>query len=510
MAQNNSLDALFAKGLTINQFLDKYEEMKEDENNKKSYSIFNAGNETSMSDIYRAIDTDGNDELSEKELADFRAYDKTDGEDVLSEADLKVLYNKTFEKIKEQQSGETAEENYEKNINSDELKGEQKEDENINDTYLRVVSGQIESLKSLMALRESDANLKIQGYQNQLDNIMVMESDFNEDQKKNYTTNAAKMKALKTEIEQKQKEIDEAEREMKLAKAEIEYIEQHRKEDDQSANKKIEQQRDIYDSYSSKYETLTNEIKTANMKLSDIAQKQDKLASEAKGKKSDFDQKKKNLQNLIDEEKAAYERDMNNYQSQMTKLEASQQYALTKASGESLGDYEFDGNISYDAQELKSKWSKSKPHLSDAFYQKVCEISQRLKCDPNALMAVMNSESGLNAAAVNKNGGATGLIQFMPSTAKAYGTTTAALRNMSAVQQLDYVEKFFKGKTPANGTLDAGTLYALVFLPARAKNNVLTTKGEKFYNANVGLDINKDGQITKADLAARVAKFMPK
>lgn len=114
MAQNNSLDALFAKGLTINQFLDKYEEMKEDENNKKSYSIFNAGNETSMSDIYRAIDTDGNDELSEKELADFRAYDKTDGEDVLSEADLKVLYNKTFEKIKEQQSGETAEENYEK------------------------------------------------------------------------------------------------------------------------------------------------------------------------------------------------------------------------------------------------------------------------------------------------------------------------------------------------------------------------------------------------------------
>lgn len=375
---------------------------------------------------------------------------------------------------------------------------------------MRVVSGQIESLKSLMALRESDANLKIQGYQNQLDNIMVMESDFNEDQKKNYTTNAAKMKALKTEIEQKQKEIDEAEREMKLAKAEIEYIEQHRKEDDQSADKKIEQQRDLYESYSSKYETLSTDIKKMGGQLKEIENQQEKLTSESKGKKSEFEQKKQKLQNLIDEEKAAYERDMNDYQVQMAKLEDSQNYALSKAESESVEGYEFDGNISYDAQALKSKWAKSKPHLSDAFYQKVCEISQRLKCDPNALMAVMNSESGIRADAVNKHGGATGLIQFMPSTARAYGTTTAALRNMSAVQQLDYVEKFFQGKTPANGTLDAGTLYALVFLPARAKNNVLTTKGEKFYNANVGLDVNKDGQITKADLAARVAKFMPK
>lgn len=40
--------------------------------------------------------------------------------------------------------------------------------------------------------------------------------------------------------------------------------------------------------------------------------------------------------------------------------------------------------------------------------------------------------------------GATGLIQFMPATAQGMGTTTAALAAMSAVQQLDYVQRYFK------------------------------------------------------------------
>ena len=201
MAQNSSLDALFAKGLTINQFLDKYEEMKEDENNQKNYSIFKAGNEISLSDIYRAVDTDGNEELSEEELAVLRSYNTTDGDNVLSEADLRELYNKTYEKIKESQSEDSAEQNYEKNINSSELKEEQKEGENINDTYLRVVSNQIESLKNLMLMRESDANLKIQGYQNQLDSLIMTESNLSKEQKAQYAKNATELKKEKSKLE---------------------------------------------------------------------------------------------------------------------------------------------------------------------------------------------------------------------------------------------------------------------------------------------------------------------
>ena len=101
----------------------------------------------------------------------------------------------------------------------------------------------------------------------------------------------------------------------------------------------------------------------------------------------------------------------------------------------------------------------------DAFLQKVRDISSDLLINPNWLMTVMHKESGINSKAYNPNpnSGATGLIQFMPATAQGLGTTTDALKNMSNVQQLDYVKKYFapyKGKI--NSYFD---LYMVTFFP---------------------------------------------
>ncbi|MEI8377494.1 MAG: transglycosylase SLT domain-containing protein [bacterium] len=165
----------------------------------------------------------------------------------------------------------------------------------------------------------------------------------------------------------------------------------------------------------------------------------------------------------------------------------------------------------YDAENLKSRWGQY--NLSDKFYSKVVRISKRVGCDPNALMAVMKSESGLNSKAKNPNGSATGLIQFIESTAKGLGTTTAELKRMSPEKQLDYVEKYLlKTKNAAgideNKRIDGATLYSLVFLPAYAKRQVLCKSGSTAYNANKGLDLNKDGDIDKTDLARRVNNLM--
>ena len=54
--------------------------------------------------------------------------------------------------------------------------------------------------------------------------------------------------------------------------------------------------------------------------------------------------------------------------------------------------------------------------------------------------------------------------------------------------------------------LDAGELYALTYLPARANRSVLAQRGEKYYSWNKGLDLNKDGKITKDELAQRVER----
>ena len=149
---------------------------------------------------------------------------------------------------------------------------------------------------------------------------------------------------------------------------------------------------------------------------------------------------------------------------------------------------------------------------SKAFLDKVKEIARRLNCNYKDLLGVMNSESSLNPQAVNKSSGATGLIQFMPSTAKALGTSTEALKKMSAVAQLDYVEKYLQQAKRNAGfgqmqPISGGQLYALIFLPARAKNEVLTTQNEKYYKPNKGLDNNKDGKITKSELDTRIKKL---
>jgi len=57
-------------------------------------------------------------------------------------------------------------------------------------------------------------------------------------------------------------------------------------------------------------------------------------------------------------------------------------------------------------------------------------------------MTVMFIESAATFRAdITNSIGATGLIQFMPDTAKRLGTSTEALRKMGAINQLDYVFK---------------------------------------------------------------------
>lgn len=171
-------------------------------------------------------------------------------------------------------------------------------------------------------------------------------------------------------------------------------------------------------------------------------------------------------------------------------------------------------NFSYDADTLKQKWSKKKSGLSQGFYNKVVQVAKRIKCSPDDLMALMNSESNLNPASQNPSSNATGLIQFMPSTAKGLGTSVENLKTMSAEQQLVYVEKYLLGVKKSAGyndtdTIGAGTLYALTFLPKFAKQDILVTKNNDpngYYRNNAGLDFDKDGKITKADLAKQLDK----
>lgn len=155
----------------------------------------------------------------------------------------------------------------------------------------------------------------------------------------------------------------------------------------------------------------------------------------------------------------------------------------------------------------KGKGTKYGPQ----FLKRVKQIAKNLNCNYRDLIAIMNSESGVDAKTVGRNG-ASGLICFMPQF-----FDVAEIRNMSPMEQLDLVEKTLKkskasaGFSP-NDKLSKGDLYALVFLPGRAGREVLCTKGEKgrngkllsYYESNSALDYNHDGKITKDEMASRI------
>lgn len=144
------------------------------------------------------------------------------------------------------------------------------------------------------------------------------------------------------------------------------------------------------------------------------------------------------------------------------------------------------------------------------FLTKVKQVAKNINCEYQDLLAVMNAESGINHTVQNKAGHHYyGLIQFGEDAARSVGTTTQKLVRMSAVEQLDYVEKYFllqrRTRGWGNQKLSAAELYALVFAPARAKGNVLYAKSSspKAYNANKTIDTrfgNNDGVISKNEL----------
>jgi len=146
------------------------------------------------------------------------------------------------------------------------------------------------------------------------------------------------------------------------------------------------------------------------------------------------------------------------------------------------------------------------------FKSRVLSLCAKLDMPADFLMSAMAFESGETFSSSIKNAagsGAVGLIQFMPSTAKALGTTVEALASLKPEKQLDYVELYFRSRGGQLQSLE--DIYMAVLYPAAigdAPEQTLFKRGGSFYSQNRGLDANKDGKITVGEATSRVrAKF---
>ena len=160
-----------------------------------------------------------------------------------------------------------------------------------------------------------------------------------------------------------------------------------------------------------------------------------------------------------------------------------------------------------------------------SFQQGVTDLAKKYGLSEDALYAVMDFETGGTFDPAQKNAagsGATGLIQFMPSTAEGLGTTTEDLAKMTRTEQLVYVDRYLENKNIQGAGVE--DLYMSVLFPAavgRPNDFVLFGKGAStfgntdysepiYYDQNSGLDLNKDGSITKAEAASKVVERMTK
>ena len=158
---------------------------------------------------------------------------------------------------------------------------------------------------------------------------------------------------------------------------------------------------------------------------------------------------------------------------------------------------------------------KALRYQTPEFIEKVKEVCKRLGMEPDFLMATMSAECGFNHKAVNKHTRATGLIQFMPFTAEELGTTVEAIGKMSGVQQLDYVERYFKkfGKKleqisePAESYLFVFYPYAVGKPDSYVLGSQVSDKRARLIARQNGIyDLNKDGVITKGEIMEYMRK----
>jgi len=162
--------------------------------------------------------------------------------------------------------------------------------------------------------------------------------------------------------------------------------------------------------------------------------------------------------------------------------------------------------------------------FSSDFYENLLDASIVGKFEPEWLLAMMCSESGLNPKAYNGNGGASGLSQLMPATLKDlgwfpgnedYDSVKGIFRELAPEKQIHWTASYFEDwrrRYRIDHWQSRSQMYLVNFLPADLPggtdpNRVLVTRDglPSIYNPNRGLDHGNKGHITVGDLELAIA-----
>ena len=177
---------------------------------------------------------------------------------------------------------------------------------------------------------------------------------------------------------------------------------------------------------------------------------------------------------------------------------------------------------------LEKRWSRvasSKYGFNHQFYKEVVDFAKQLKVDPDDIMTIFYSESGLNCAIQRKSDqGIFGCIGSTRSLYKVDGVNGhPLLKNMSPVEQFRVYKKMtldsykaIYGNNPPD-RLSTGVFYAIngnapklrrlvqKYGPNGITDNLPIIDGTA-YSANRAIDYEKKGFVSIGNLASRLQK----
>jgi hypothetical protein len=142
--------------------------------------------------------------------------------------------------------------------------------------------------------------------------------------------------------------------------------------------------------------------------------------------------------------------------------------------------------------------------LTSDFDVELESLAMESDLDPEKIKRVMGPESGGKPDARNPKSGATGLIQFMPSVAKALGTSTDELAKMTATEQLPFVMKYLSqhGVTSESPPEDYVLAVAAPAFIGKPPETVVYPKGSAAWRDNPAWRPEGGGDITVGSIQA--------
>lgn len=164
--------------------------------------------------------------------------------------------------------------------------------------------------------------------------------------------------------------------------------------------------------------------------------------------------------------------------------------------------------------------SKVPASYRTAFIAKVIQIAANLKINPNWLMLIMYFETAgtFSPSKFNAKKTYVGLLQFGKIAANDMGTTVAALSKMTAIKQLDYVEKYYKmwfrylRLTAVKSFVD---FYLITLFPSKVNKGSAAVIESKhipavaFARANKSFKPNAKGAITVGEINRVILTKIP-